>query len=75
MLKKMPHFVRFNSDWMLKDQYKTWLTSVPEDNTKAKYKLCAKSFSLSNIGEQALKSLTAGKKCITGVTQTWKWTQ
>ena len=36
------------SDWMSKDQYKAWLTSMPEDSTKTKCKLCAKTFALSN---------------------------
>ena len=49
---------------MSKDQYKAWLTLVAE--------LCSKSFSLSNIGEQALKSHAAGKKHITVVNQTQK---
>ena len=68
----MSHCARFNSDWMSKDQYKAWLTSVPTDNTKVKCKLCAKTFSLSNMGEQALKSHAAGKKQIIVVTQTQK---
>ena len=57
---------------MSKDQCKVWLTSVPEDNTKAKCKLCAKSFSLSNMGQQSLKSHAAGKKHIPVVTKTQK---
>ena len=57
---------------MSKDQYKACLTSVPEDNTKAKCKLCSKTFSLSNMGNQALKSHGAGKKHITVMTQTQK---
>ena len=68
----MAHCARFNSEWMSKDQYNTWLTSVPKDNTKAKCKLCAKTFSLSNMGEQALRSDAAGMKHITVVTQTQK---
>ena len=55
---------------MSKDQYKVWLTSVPEDNTKAKCKLCAKTFVLLNMEEQALKSHVARKKHITVVTET-----
>ena len=68
----MSYCARFNSDSLLRDQYKAWLTSVPEDNTKAKCKLCAKTFSLSEIGEQASKSHAAGKNHITVVTQTQK---
>ena len=68
----MPHCARFNSDWMSRDQYKAWLTLVPEDNTKAKCKLCAKTFLLSDMGEQALKSHAAVKKHFTAVTQTQK---
>ena len=57
---------------MSKDQYKAWLTSVPEENRKAKCKVYSKTFSLSHMGEQALKSHAAGKKHITVVTQTQK---
>ena len=57
---------------MSEDQYKACLTSVPEDNIKAKCKLHTKTFSLSNMGEQALKSHAVGKKHITVVTQTQK---
>ena len=65
----MSHCAGFNSDWMSKDQYKAWLISVPGDNTKAKCTLCAKTFSLPNMGELALKSYAAGKEHITVVTQ------
>ena len=69
----MSHCTRFNSHWMSKDQYKAWLTSLPENNTKAIGKLCAKTVSLFNIGQQALKSHAAGKKKhIIFVTQTHK---
>ena len=50
---------------MSKDKYNVWLTSVPEDNRKAKCELCAKTFSLSNMVEQALKYHAAGKIHIT----------
>ena len=68
----MSHCVRFNTDWMSEDQYKALLTSVPEYNRKAKCKLCAKPFSLSNMGEQALKRHATGKKHITFMAQTQK---
>ena len=57
---------------MSKDQYKVGLTSVPEDNTKGKCKLCVKTFSLSNMGAQALKIHTAVKKDSTVMTKTQK---
>ena len=67
----MAHSARFNKDWLLKEQYKSWLTPVPQDNTKAKCKLCMKTFSLSNMGEVAVRSHASGKKhmaavCLTG---------
>ena len=40
-----------------------------------KWKLCAKTFSLSNMGEQSLKSHAAGKKHIAVETQHRKLTQ
>ena len=44
----------FQADWLLNDEFKIWLASVPEDNTKARCKLCKKSFGLSNMGKAAL---------------------
>ena len=44
---------------------------VPEDMTKAKCKLCSKTFLLSNMGEIAIKSHASGKKHKTTVTHTY----
>ena len=68
----MAHSARFNNDWLLKEQYKSWLIPVSEDNTKAKCKLCSKVFSLSNMGEIAIKSHASGKKHIAAVKLTEK---
>ena len=54
--------IRFNKEWMNKVEYKDWLLPEPSNNTKAKCRLCMRSFSLSNMGEPALKSHTEGKK-------------
>ena len=43
-------------------EYKDWLLPEPSNNTKAKFRLCMRSFSLSNMGEPALKSYAQGKK-------------
>ena len=56
----------FQADWLLNDEFKIWLASVPEDNTKARCKLPKKSFGLSNMGKAALIShQTEGKKHLT----------
>ena len=54
--------IRFNKEWMDKVKYKDWLLLEPSNNTKAKCRLCMRSFSLSNMGEPALKSHAQGKK-------------
>ena len=54
--------IRFNKEWMDKVEYKDWLLPAPSNNTKAKCRLCMRSFSLSNMGEPALKSHAQGKK-------------
>ena len=54
--------IRFNKEWMDKVEYKDWLLPEPSNYTKAKCRLCMRSFSLSNIGEPALKSHAQGKK-------------
>ena len=55
----------FQADWLLNDEFKIWLVSVPEDNTKALCKLCKKSFGLSNMGKAALISHQMSKKHLT----------
>ena len=47
---------------MDKVEYKDWLLPEPSNNTKAKCRLCMRSFSLSNMGEPTLKSHAQGKK-------------
>ena len=54
--------IRFNKEWMDKVEYKDWLLPEPSNNTKAKCRLCMRSFSLSNMGEPALKSHAQGMK-------------
>ena len=54
--------IRFNNEWMDKVEYKDWLLLEPSNNTKAKFRLCMRSFSLSNMGLPALKSHAQGKK-------------
>ena len=56
----------FQADWLLNDESKIWLASAPQDNTKARCKLCKKSFGLSNTGKAALIShQTNSKKHLT----------
>ena len=47
---------------MDKVEYKDWLLPEPSNNTKAKCRLCMRSFSLSNMGEPGLKSCTGKEK-------------
>ena len=70
--EKWPISARFNKDWLLKEQYKSWLTPQPQDNTKAKCKLCMKTFLLSNMGEVAIRSHASGKKHVAAVCLTRK---
>ena len=48
---------RFNLEWISKEEYKDWLLPEDSDNTKARCKLCRKTFSLSNMGEPSLKNM------------------
>ena len=47
---------------MSKEEYKDWLLPEDSDNTKARCKLCRKTFSLFNMGEPSMKSHAQGKK-------------
>ena len=53
---------RFNMDWMNKAEYKDWLEPDPVDNTNARCRICVKTFTLSNMGEPAVKSHAQGKR-------------
>ncbi len=53
---------RFNIDWLRREEFKDWLEPEDSDSTKARCKICRKTFSLSNMGEQAVKSHAEGKK-------------
>ena len=52
----------FLHDWLLDPEFKMWLVEVPGDNKLARCKHCKKSFSLSNMGRQALVSHGTGQK-------------
>ena len=64
----MAHSARFNREWLSKKEYQLWLTPVEGDVTKAKCKICVKTFSLSNMGEIAVRSHASGKKHQAAVT-------
>ena len=68
----MTHSARFNREWLSKREYKLWLTPVERNVTKANCKICVKPFSLSDMGEIAVKSHASGKKHQTVVMQSWK---
>ena len=53
---------RFNTGWMSKEENKNWLLADHSDNTKARWKLCVKTFALSNIEETAVKIHVSEKK-------------
>ena len=53
----------FSSDWLTDPDFVQWLVFVPE-NTKGKCKLCKKTFSLSDMGRQALTGHASGQKHI-----------
>ena len=45
----------FQEKWLTQDDYWQWLVEAPV-NTSAKCKLCKKTFKLSTMAEDALKS-------------------
>ena len=58
----MAHSTRFNREWLSKKEYQLWLIPVEGDITKAKCKIYVKTFSLSYMGEIAVRSHASGKK-------------
>ena len=60
-IKKVNTF-KFNIDWLSRGEYKDWLLSEDSDPTKARCKMSRKTFSLSNMGEKAVRSHAEGEK-------------
>lgn len=46
----------FRDEWLSMENYHAWLKKVDKDPHSASCKLCNKKFSLSNIGQRALRS-------------------
>lgn len=46
----------FQINWLQDQQFCKWLEKVPDNTNSAKCKLCLKTFSLSNMGRQAVSS-------------------
>ena len=46
----------FQDEWLEEYEFSSWLARVLDYNKKAKYKVCRKSFELSNMGRGALTS-------------------
>jgi len=53
---------KFNQLWLKEDNFKKWLEFNEKDENSAKCKLCQSTFSLSNMGKQALSSHVRSKK-------------
>lgn len=51
----------FDDCWLEDDEFKSWL-SKPPDRKQARCKLCKKTFELSNMGVNSLRSHASGKK-------------
>ena len=54
-MSKMKDQTYFSKDWLTDPDFKNWLADT-NDNTAARYKVCHKTFKLSNMGRQALIS-------------------
>lgn len=57
----MPGKCLFNVTWLSSEKYKNWL-AADSDASRARCKLCKKSFDISNMGEAALASHAKGVK-------------
>ena len=50
----------FQESWLSNEEFKSWLV-LTENKQQARCKRCKKTFELSNMGVQALKSHADGK--------------
>ena len=62
----------FRECWLSESGYKDWLQRDSNNKNMAKCKVCDKSFRLSNMGEQALKSHAKGAKHLSNVSVSCK---
>ena len=46
----------FKEEWLHDDKYKMWLKRFKDNEKRAECKWCSKDFSISSMGEAALKS-------------------
>ena len=53
---------KFNANWLEEDDFKSWLKSVPEDETKFRCSVCKKNLSLSSSGRGAVVDHAKGLK-------------
>jgi len=58
----------FNNGWLLEEDYKLWIEKVPTDISSARCSVCRKTFSLSNMGKNALDSHRKSTKHMAAVT-------
>ena len=58
----MPGNIRFQSNWLEKEEYKEWLLKDPTNIHNARCGICRKTFSIANMGKHGLKSHSVGKK-------------
>ena len=62
----MSKFTKFNDDWVINPRLNPacckWLQRVEKDDNRAERRVCRSTFSLSNMGTQAVKSHEAGTK-------------
>ena len=59
-MKTMPRQCSFQTSWITHKDYKTWIVKDTV-STRAKCKICAKTFDISNMGEAAVRSHMRGK--------------
>ena len=52
----------YNVEWTTDDDYGTWIARDPTSNTRAKCKVCEKTFDISTMGTSAVKSHMKGVK-------------
>ena len=57
----MPGNCRFNDIWLEHRDYKQWIEKVPGNLRVARCEVCRSEFSLSNMGEAAVKSHQGGE--------------
>ena len=56
MTSKMKYKTSFQDDWLMDNNFKSWISKIENDDFSARCKICNKTISIAGQGVKALES-------------------